>query len=206
MSKKKISPEAQAILSAVDAGHYATTVLLVQRFLNSNPDSQRAWLDLGTAYGQLGKATEAEAAFAKVIELEQGDATSPPALAANSPMFGEIGNLYRNRGEFSSAKQWYEKQVAAAPQSATGHLYLGNLAMRQGQFEQAVESFQTALKCEDVCFEEAYYSLGLAYRSLDQFAAARDAFQNGLEYEPNHLEAKAALKDVKSAMTLAEQG
>ena len=78
MAKKKISPEAQAIISAADAGYFATTVKLVEQFLVDHPESQRAWIDLGLALAELGRYDQAESAFQKVVELDDGG--SPEVL------------------------------------------------------------------------------------------------------------------------------
>lgn len=189
MSKKQLSPEAQAIISACDAELHATTVTLVEKFLIDNPDSQRAWLDLGQALGQLARYDESEQAFLKVIEL--GDDASSAAI------FGEIGNLYRAKGDFQTAKQWYQKQIDADSSDATGWLYLGNLLMRQGEFEAAETALGSALECDSVCLEEVHLALGLVKRSLGQFTEARTHLETAIQMDPNLAAAKIALKDVK---------
>jgi tetratricopeptide (TPR) repeat protein len=190
MSKKKISPEVQAILSASDAGLLATTVGLVKRFLVENPDSQRAWLDLGRALGQLAQYEEAKQAFLKVIELSG----SPEGA-----IFGELGNLDRTRGDFESAITWYQKQIEADPDDGTGYLFLGNLLMRQGNLESSETALQQALAADQVCLDEAHFSLGLVYRSQGRLAEAKTHFESALEIDENFAAAKLALKDVKSA-------
>ena len=189
MSKKKISPQAQAIISAVDAGYFATTVKLAEQFLAEQPDSQRAWIDLGLALAELGRYEQAESAFQKVIEL--GDGSSPEVL-------GEIGNLYRSKGDFDAAMSWYQKQIDAAPSSSMGHLYLGNIRLRRGEFDAAISIFETALKCDDVCLEEVHYSLGLANRGKGDYQLAKAHFEKALVYDQNFAVAKIALKDVKA--------
>lgn len=192
MAKKKISPEAQAIVSAVDAGYFATTVKLAEQFLIDHPDSQRAWLDLGLALAELGRYDKAESALQKVIDLDDG---VPPEV------LGEIGNLYRSKGDFDSAMSWYQKQIDAAPSSSMGHLYLGNIRLRRGEFDAAVSIFEKALACEDVCLEEVHYSLGLAHRGKGDFNLAKVHFEKALIYDQNFAEAKVALKDVKPMVT-----
>lgn len=191
MSKKKISAEAQAIISASDAGLYATTVSLVKKFLNSNPGSQRAWLDLGQSLGQLARYDEAENAFQKVIELS-GDAAAA--------MYGEIGNLYRAKGKFDAAISWYQKQIDADPGDSIGYLYLGNILMRQGNFEASKAAFQNALGCEGACLQEIHFSLGLANRCRGQLSEAKSHFEKAIEIDEQFRDAKIALKDVESAM------
>lgn len=194
MSKKKITPEAQAILSAADAGHLATTIALVQRFIKSEPESPRAWLDLGLALGQLCRYEEAEKALLEVIKLSDD--------VSAAPIYGEIGNLYRSQGEFDSAATWYQKQIAAQPNESMGHLYLGNLLFRQGSLESAKTAFENALACEQVCAEEAHYSLGLVNRSLGQLNESKSHFEKALELDDRFAAARTALKDVKSAISL----
>lgn len=188
MSKKKISPEAQAIISAVDAGYYATTVKLVETFLVDHPDSQRAWLDLGQALAQLGRYEQSESAFQKVIDLDEG---------IPAEVFGEIGNLYRSKGDFKSAVNWYQKQIDGNPDDSIGHLYLGNIRLRQGDFDEAISVFESALQCQSVCLEEVHYSIGLAYRGKGDFNQAKTHFEKSLVYDQNFADAKVALKDVK---------
>lgn len=191
---KKISPEAQAILSAADEGLIATTVSLIHAFVDSNPSSQRAWLDLGRALGELSRYDDAESAFQKAIDLAENE----PCDVA----FGEIGNLYRNKGEFETAKSWYQKQIDASPQDATGYLYLGNLLLRQGKWVEAEKAFQDALGCQFVCLEETHYSLGLVNRSMGLYSEAKSHFEKALESDPSFGAAKLGLKDIKRAISL----
>ena len=192
MSKKKISPEAQAIVSAVDAGYFATTVKLAEQFLVDHPESQRAWLDLGQALAELGRYENAESAFQKVIDLDDG---------VPAEVLGEIGNLYRSKGDFDGAMSWYQKQIDAAPTNSMGYLYLGNIRLRRGEFDTAVSIFEKALDCQDVCLEEVHYSLGLTHRGKGDFNLAKVHFEKALVYDQNFADAKVALKDVKPLVT-----
>ncbi len=192
MAKKKISPEAQAILSASDAGLLATTVMLVKEFLQDNPASQRAWMDLGRSLGELARYEEAESAYQQAIELA-GDAPC-------DVIFGEIGNLYRSQGKFETAITWYQKQIDANPQDSTGYLYLGNLYLRQGKLVESESLFQQALGCQLVCGEETHFALGLVNRSMGLLRESKAHFEAALNCYPNFAEAKLALKDVKNVL------
>lgn len=189
MAKKKINPKAQAIISAVDGGLYATTVKLAEEFLADNPESPRALIDLGQALSQMARYQEAQDAFQKVIDLEEGT----PA-----PILGEIGNLYRAQGDFAAAIDWYQKQVDAAPDEALGYLYMGNVILRQGKFTEALAQFEKALQCKDVCLEEVHYSIGLTQRAMADYSLAKEHFEKALMYRADFADAKVALKDVKS--------
>jgi len=189
MSSKKLSPEVQAILSASDANLHATTISLVQKFLAEHPDSPRGWIDLGRALAMVFRFDEAERAFRKVID------TSDPNSAA--ALYGEIGNLYRTQGKFKDAIQWYEKQIAADEEDALGYLYLGNLLLRQGSLNDAETIFRKALNCKVACFDEVHFSLGIVYRCLGNYTDSATHFQQAIELNDRHTEAKIAFKDVK---------
>ena len=159
---KKLPPEVQAIVSASDAGFFATTVQLLKSYLENSPDSQRGWIDYGHALGNLARYSEAEAAFHRAIELtEEADRDS---------IYGELGNLFRNQGNYDVAAQWYRKQIEANPKDATGHVFLGSLEVKRGEFASAIEILQEGLECETICFEELHFALGNAYRSLEELS------------------------------------
>tara|TARA_B110000495_G_scaffold147295_1_gene130182 strand:+ start:1888 stop:2466 length:579 start_codon:yes stop_codon:yes gene_type:complete len=189
MSKNKLSPEIQSILSASDASLHATTISLVNHFLLEHPESPRGWLDLGRALAQVFRYEEAERAFKKVIEMSEDNSAAA--------IYGEIGNLYRTQGKFDTAILWYEKQIAVDSEDALGLLYLGNILMRQGNFTAAETAFQKALQCKLACLEEVHYSLGLVNRCLENYTAAVTHFKQAIELNDRHSEAKVALKDVK---------
>ncbi|MFK7770330.1 MAG: tetratricopeptide repeat protein [Mariniblastus sp.] len=192
MAAKKISPEVQAILSASDLGLLATTVKLVEKFLVDNPASQRAWLDLGRALVEMSRYDVAESAFQKAIELADGGPVDV--------IFGELGNLFRAKGDFDTAIGWYQKQIEADPNDGTGYLFLGNILFRQGNAEASIEACQKAAACEQVCLEEVHFSLGVAYRSLGNYSQAKTEFETALKLEEKFNAAKIALKDVTSAL------
>lgn len=185
---KTLPPEVQAIISASDAGLHATTIKLVQSYLVDNPSSPRAWLDLGHALGNLSRYAEAESAFNQAIELTEGG----PVDA----IYGEIGHLYRAQGKFEEAIAWYQKQVDADPQDASGYVFLGNVKRVQGKAEDAIETLNMALNCELGCLEEVHYSLGLAYRNHGQYFEAKVQFEKALAIDEKFAAAKTALKDV----------
>ena len=190
---KKLPPEVQAIVSASDAGYYSTTVQLLKPYLETNPESQRGWIDFGHALGHLSRYQEAEDAYHRAIEL------TPEA--DRDSIYGELGNLFRNQGDYNAAAQWYQKQIDANPSDATGHVFLGSLECKRGQFANAIEILQTGLECETICVEEIHFALGNAYRSLDELTLAKVHYDKAIAADPKYEAAKTALKDVKSAVS-----
>lgn len=186
---KKLPPEVQEIISASDAGLHATTVRLVQAYVQDHPESAKAWLDLGHSLGHLARYEEAQAAFEKAIELA-GDG---PVDA----IYGEIGHLFRAQGNLDEAAAWYQKQIDADSKDATGYLFLGNLKRSLGDTPASIATLTSALECEFGCMEEVHYALGLAYRNADQMVDAKNHFEKAIALDAKFAAAKVALKDVK---------
>ena len=194
MSKKKPSPEIQAIISATDANQFATTVTLVEKFLAENPDSPKAWLDLGHASGQLCRYEQAFAAFDKAVDLiGESDA---------GPVFAQMGHLHRTQGDFGQAERCYQKQIEGTPSDTTGYIFLANLQLRTGRLEEAEKTLESALDGETGVMEEVHYTLGLVYRGLGKLSPALEQFQKAVQIDADYALAKVALKDVKAAVNL----
>lgn len=155
------------------------------------PKSIKAMVDQGHALVKLARYEEALAAFESAIE-NLGD-QNPDAI------YGEIGNLYRDRGDFLTAATYYQKQIDGDGRDATGYLFLGTLQFQQGDLEQAQATLRSGLLCETGCEEELRYALGCVLRSSGQLEAARAEFESVLRLVPGDALAKNALKDVQGA-------
>lgn len=192
---KKLSADQQAMLSASDAGMHLTTVELAGKLVKDDPDNIRALIELGHAFSQLARYSEAEEAFHKAINLCEP--------AKRDVIFGELGNLDRARGQFAAAAQWYQKQIETDSSDATGYLFLGALMLRRGDLSEAKRILLEGLNCTVGCLEEVHYTVGLVLRSQNEFDQAACHFQKAVEIDAGYAAAKSALKDLKTARSAA---
>ena len=125
--KKQVQAQVQAIISAADAGLFATTVTLADAFLKENPTSVRAWLDLGHALTCLCRYDDAIAAYQKAIGLAEDAGQNPDGIHS------ELGQLHRQRGDFDSAAKCFENQIDANPDDAAGYLMKATLQLQSGE-------------------------------------------------------------------------
>ena len=137
--KQQIQAQAQAIISAADAGLFATTVALAEAFLQENPSSVRAWLDLGHALTCLCRYDDAIAAYQKAIGLAEDAGQNPDGIHS------ELGQLHRQQGDFDSAAECFQNQIDANPDDAAGYLMKATLQLQSGQPDQAIETLNRAL-------------------------------------------------------------
>ena len=196
--KKQIQAQAQAIISAADAGLFATTAALAEAFLKEHPSSLRGWLDLGHALTCLCRYDDAIAAYQQAIKLAKEADQNPDGI------YSELGQLYRQQGDFEKAAECFQNQIEANSDDAAGYLMKATLQLQSGQTEQSIETLNRALECSSGITEEVHYSLGVTLRSQGELVKARDQFQQALSLSPEYEAAKTALKDVKSAISSSQ--
>ncbi len=194
-SRKHIQAQAQAIISAADAGLFATTVALAEAFLQEHPASLRGWLDLGHALTCLCRYDDAIEAYQKAIDLAKNVDENLDGIHS------ELGQLHRQRGDFDSAAQCFQNQIDANPDDATGYVMKAALQLQSGQPDKSIETLNRALECSSGVPEEVHFSLGVALRSQGDLIQSREQFQQALSLAPDYAAAKTSLKDVKSAIS-----
>ena len=69
------------------------------------------------------------------------------------------------------AKREFEQELAVDPTNASAEFWLGEIARRNGQWDEAISRFQTAAK-HDPGFAEAFLGLGLTLNSAGRFLDA----------------------------------
>lgn len=189
MAKDALKKLQQQLITASDNQWYATTVKLADEYLELQPDSIKAMLDKGHALTKLARYDAALSVFEEAIE-KLGD-QNPDAI------YGEIGNLYRDRGDLEQAAEFYRRQIEGDPNDATGHLFLGTLLFQQGNFADAEKTLRDGLQCEIGCEEELRYALGCVLRSAGQLKLAKAEFEEVLRIVPKDVLAKNAVKDLQ---------
>jgi len=155
---------------------------------DANPELSPLWANLGLAYLQVGRMTEAGHAFRRAV-----------AIKPDSP--GVLSNLavvLTWEGQYENAAEMLEKAVALAPDHAEMQDNLGVLYVHldrpgdaQRQFERAV-----ALSPE---MPEPYGNLGALALGREDYAEARAQLERALLLSPGFLEAHVNLARVALA-------
>ena len=192
MSKNELKKLQQQLISASDSNLLASTVRLADEYLALSPGSVKALIDKAHALAGLSRYEESLSVYQTAIDaLPEGQ--SPDAI------YGEIGNLYRTKGEFSQAIVYYKKQIESDPDDATGYLFLGTLQLQQGDVSAAQETLMSANNCSSGCLDELKLALGNVMRAKGDYEQAAACYTEALQVSPGDALAKAALKDVRQA-------
>lgn len=97
------------------------------------------------------------------------------ALAETAPFHLVLGELLRMHGEPGLAKVQFQKAVVSDPGAARALVFVGNLALEEGDAQRAVQIFNSAIAA-DPSDPFAYHNLSLAFdltRRFEEGDAAR---------------------------------
>jgi tetratricopeptide (TPR) repeat protein len=121
------------------------------------------------------------------------------------------GTYYKGRGDIDKAESHYRKAVAARPDFAMGHLFLGDILYKEGQIEEAIEEYRQSVEL-DPENPEGNGNLARLYLKTGQPQLAAERFQAALGMDPDNAElnygmATALLQQrrLQEAMPFAEK-
>jgi tetratricopeptide (TPR) repeat protein len=132
--------------------------------------------------------------------------TSPEAapIDAQGELTLEGGIAALNDGRYTQAAAAFERAIAAQGESAMLYALLGRARLLAGEHGAAQVALRRATQLEP---NTAKYSLwyGHTLRAGGDMGAAANAYHNALVLEPGNAQAQAALRDLSSDRTSAEQ-
>ena len=118
---------------------------------------------------------EAVAWFARGIALEEDPATQAEALAAYQEVLEfqpnhaaahiNLGTLYYNRQDFTSAEKHYRAALEADPRYALAYFDLGNVLDETGRVQEGIQTYKMAVQLAPT-YADAHYNLALAYEKI----------------------------------------
>jgi tetratricopeptide (TPR) repeat protein len=167
------------------------------------PDSPEVYNNLGLIYARQGNHERAIEAFQKALELEPGVAATEhnlalslqamhrydeaiahyqAALALGGPQTSTLLNMaiaYHEAGQLDEAANAAQTALNSNPDLAPAYTILGAVDLESRQPEKALPNLQRAIAL-DATYNQAYFYLGLAYKSLGHTAEAIAAFEQAL--------------------------
>jgi len=118
------------------AADAAGSIAAMQELTTVHPNSARAWVFLGDAYGNVNNSTDARAAYAKAIEA---DGSLVPAHI-------NLGNnlLSQDPKDFALAEKHFMHAVKLTPNEPNPHDLLGDVHRAQGNLKGAYDDYTKA--------------------------------------------------------------
>lgn len=152
-------------------GKYQLAVPEFERAVEIDQSNEDGLRGLADAYGKLGNAAEAEAAYRKAI-----------ALRPNYwGVYSWLGTFYYDQARYEDAISQFQEVVKLAPNNYRGYSNLGGLLVAVGRYQDALEPLNRSIDIRPNL--EAFNNLGNAYFDLHRFGEAAEAFQRGLNLD-----------------------
>ncbi len=146
-------------------GNLAESAKAYLKCLEINPRFAEAHNNLGTIYQEMGQLDKAEAEF-------KAAATDPTYISRELPYFN-LARLYFVQDRLDEAYADVQMAINIKPRMGMAHNLRGQILEKQNKEEEAVFSFEQAVKLvpDDVLFG---YNLGVAYFRNGELDRARD--------------------------------
>jgi tetratricopeptide (TPR) repeat protein len=153
-----------------DGMRLVSAAAYAQKAIALDPNSIKAYDNLGLCDEALGKNDEAIEAYQQAIRLNREQAVRSPWPSLN------LGAFLLKLGRLDEAGAAVRESLSADPHFPRAHFQLGLWLEKQGKLTEAVPELKQAADL-DPTFAEPYYALGRVYSRLGDAKSAKEAFQ-----------------------------
>jgi len=160
-----------------DKREYDKTAVLLNKYIELNPDDFMGYSKLRQTYFIMGLTNEAAAICRKIIELEPKNQSRYIELAAlyeylNLPdsvisvyqealrvdstfynIQNKLGKYYQEQNKFTEAETCFNRAMQLKPDSVDAYLNLGKLYTLEGKYPKALEIIEAAIKIDSTSQE-----------------------------------------------------
>lgn len=115
---------------------WRSSVALFESAVRAHPRSARARMELGGAYGRVGRVADAEREFAAAVDV----------LPTYAAALYNLGNLRARDGRLDDAASAYRRALESSPRLIQAWFNLGLVEQMRGRRDEAIEAFSAAAK------------------------------------------------------------
>jgi tetratricopeptide (TPR) repeat protein len=151
-------------------GNYSLAINLLNRAVEADAKSKKAWNDLGLTYMDEREDGLAINAFQKQIEVNPYDLNA----------YNNLGRVYLRERKYEEAEKWFNKQIEVQPLDKYAHGNLGLAYMESHKYQEAVLELEKAATITPDS-AEAQVRVGEAYLNVGQDAKAMEAFDKAVK-------------------------
>ena len=184
--------EIELIESLIDNGLYDEALSFLDRLFKKYQDEYFIYLK-GRVFYLTGKFRQAIEELTTVI-TQDSDFWEAYQL---------LGEIYRSTNQPELAESYYFKATSLNPRAYQSWLGRGKLAIQRGEHQIAVLSFETYLRIQKED-SEVWRLLGKAYKDMENYTSAIDAYNEAIELSPTDQEIYEEMGDLYLVMGRAD--
>ncbi|OLB63420.1 MAG: hypothetical protein AUI11_01530 [Acidobacteria bacterium 13_2_20CM_2_66_4] len=188
MEALRIDPEAAPVYYSLGnmqyrTGQYESAVASLRRAIELQPDADEPHRLLGLVLAAKGDVDAA------VVELHRAIDMLP---RWNNYM--SLGYALHTAGRYNDAIDALRRAIELQPSNSEAYQLLGTTYHMIGDLPQAIGNYEHAARLAPNAY--AYGNLALAYYTARRFDEARDAYLEGIKFDPNNASLHRDLADV----------
>jgi len=149
-------------------GNFEEAVRQYQNCININPALTEVHNNLGTAYQEMGLIDKAEQEFRVAI--------SDVNYRSKELPYYNLARLYLEQGKVEEALSYIERSIEINKSFRMGYNLRGNILERLSRYEEAIESYKTALKNLEGDVDISF-NLAVAYFKNNELSKAKEIFE-----------------------------
>jgi tetratricopeptide (TPR) repeat protein len=185
------NPENMALMQQAQAAQrkksYGEAVELLRSIVDADPKDFEAWTDLGNVLYAQGDQGQAEKAFQRALE----DRPSYPLALLN------LGKVNYGQKNYDAAITTLSRLVAAHPEAAEAHRFLGESYLGIKKGSKAVPELEEAARLDPENQAEAHLSLAALYDAVNLKDRAAAEYEQFLAIKPNYADKKELEKYIR---------
>lgn len=143
--------------------------------LSARPTLAGGHQNMGCVHSNLGQLQEAEACFARAVQLQP----------KNSNALGGLGTVFLQQHRLEAAKQLFDSALSVDENCYDALVGLARISQTCSHFEAACDYLVRAIRLRPFGCDN-YANLGGALAMQGKYSEALQAFQRGLEIDNNH--------------------
>jgi len=187
----KRNPENESLMKQALAEsakkNYAETAKLLNQIVAADAKDFEVWTDLGNTLFAQGNQAGAEKAFRRALQ----ERPSYPLALLN------LGKLNYGQKNYDAAIATLNQLVAAHPEAAEAHRFLGESYLRVKKGSQAVPELEEAARLDPENQAEAHLSLAALYDAANLKDRAVAEYEKFLAMKPNYADKKTLEKYIR---------
>jgi Tfp pilus assembly protein PilF len=153
-----------------------------EELIESNPQDDNTYVNLGIFYQTQARLSEAEEAFKKASQVNP----------KNDRAYFGLGWIALRQGNPVLAEKLFQKTIELNPQHYYAQVELGWIYRMRDNFSLAEQLFKQAIEI-DPKTDDAYYGLAALYQFLGKFLPAEEAFNKAIELNPKNIKVRIEL-------------
>lgn len=188
-----------------DSGKFLHSTQIYHKIINEFPNFVDAYIELAFIYMKLGKENYAEKLLRKAYEIEPRNEEVlfmlgnmclkarrfdeaikfyTPLVNLNYPVVHyNLGLAYYYKGDFLEAEAEFKKVLKIDPEFPKVFETLGEILIKRGAYEEAIEYLQRGIKKEPYN-HMLYYLLAISHWNLRNLTEAKEAIETAIDLEP----------------------